>query len=156
MKSVIFICTGNICRSAMAHQYMQKRLKDEGLEETCEVSSCGISAYHGDRPTMHATDVMKKYGVNMEIHRAVPISEVNLRDYDLVLCMTEGHKAATLYMYPDITDKVYTLKEYIDGNNGNINISDPWGYDRNTYEKCSEEIVLYVDKLIDKFLKEQV
>lgn len=152
MKKIVFVCTGNICRSAMAHQYMQKRIIDEKKENEYIIDSVGISAYTGDRATEFATQVMKKYGVDMQRHRATYIEESDINEADLVLCMTQAHKRKVLSRYPKLENKVFTLKEYV-GEKGYLDIDDPWGFGLEVYENCSKEIVYYVDKLIDKLLR---
>ncbi len=155
MISVLFVCTGNICRSAMAHQYMQKRVKDLNIENNYLIDSCGIYAFTGDISTSNAILAMKKYDVNLKEHRAKNIQDMDLKSYDYIITMTLSHKEFIDYTYPDFKNKVYTLKELVNNNNnGDINISDPWGYDINTYNLCASEIANYVDKLIEKFEKE--
>ena len=65
MKKIMFVCTGNICRSAMAHHYMQKRLYDLKRENDIVVSSCGTSAVNGDVSTKNAILAMNEYGVDL-------------------------------------------------------------------------------------------
>lgn len=154
MISILFVCTGNICRSAIAHQYMQKRVKDLNIGDNYLIDSCGIYASTGDISTSNAILAMKKYDVNLEEHRAKNIQNMNLDSYDYIITMTLSHKEVINYTYPNIKNKVYTLKELVNNNNENIDISDPWGYDINTYNLCASEIVNYVDKLIEKFEKE--
>ena len=113
MKKIIFVCTGNICRSAMAHHYMQKRMIDEKKENDYIIESAGLSAYTGDRATEFATLVMKKYGVNMENHRATYIEESDIKEADLVICMTQAHKRKILNRYPNLEEKVFTFKEFV-------------------------------------------
>lgn len=149
MVKILFVCTGNICRSAMAHHYMQKKIIDNGLGDKYLIDSAGISAYTGDSATDSAKEVMKKYGVDMEKHRATYLEEADIKSFDLVLCMTMAHKRKILNRYPNMQDKVFTLKEYV-GETYYLDIDDPWGFGIEVYEACSEEIVNYVDKLVEK------
>lgn len=151
MKSIIYICTGNICRSPMAHWYMQKKIKDFGNQNDYLIDSCGTSAQSGQPATKNAIEAISEYDVDMKNHRAKYIDEVNLTNYDLIICLTESHKNIVLYMYPNIKDKIFTLKEYINKDTEYKDIDDPWGFDINVYRTCAEEIVENVDKLIEKF-----
>lgn len=151
MKKVMFVCTGNICRSAMAHHYMQKKLNDLGKENDIVVSSCGTSAMDGERSTTNSIVVMKNYDVDLEVHKATNMFTIDIENYDLILCMTEQHKFNVLAYYPKLKDRVFTLKEYVYGKElENIDIDDPWGYSVQIYEACAKDIVECVDKLIEK------
>jgi len=148
-KKIIFVCTGNICRSAMAHGYMQKRLKDVNLEEDYIIESAGTNAYTGDRATDFAIKAMQKYNTDITKHRATYIEESDVKEADLVLCMTFAHKSRVLNRYPKLKEKVFTLKEYM-GEKEYLDIDDPWGFSMDVYTSCAKEIVYYVDKLIEK------
>ena len=148
-KKIVFVCTGNICRSAMAHGYMQKRLKDIGKENEYIITSTGTNAYTGDRATKFATVAISKYGVELNYHRATHVEESDIREADLILCMTQSHKRRVLDRYPRLEKITYTLKEYT-GEIEYIDIDDPWGYNLEVYDSCAKEIVSYVDKLIEK------
>lgn len=151
MKKIMFVCTGNICRSAMAHQYMQKKLYDLKKEEEIVVSSCGTSARSGEHSTNYAIEVMKKYNVDMISHRATSMFDTDIENYDLILCMTLQHKYNLLAFYPKLKERVFTLKEYITGtDNKNVDIDDPWGYGKDVYTACAKEIVECVDKLLER------
>lgn len=146
---ILFICTGNICRSAMAHHYMQKKVKDFNIQDDYIIESAGTSAYTGDRATEFAIEVMKKYDTDLTNHRSTYIEESDVDQADLVICMTEAHKRRVLNKYSDLKNKVFTLKEYV-GEEGYLNIDDPWGFGIDVYSSCAKEIVHYVDKLIEK------
>ena len=150
MRGIMFVCTGNICRSAMAHHYCQKRVYDLKRENEIVVSSCGTSALNGDKSTQAAITVMKKYDVDLTNHRATSMFDIDLENYDLILCMTEQHKYNLLAFFPKLKDKVFTLKEYVLGKNiKNVDIDDPWGYGIEIYDACAKEIVYCVDKLLE-------
>ena len=150
MRGIMFVCTGNICRSAMAHHYCQKRVYDLKRENEIVVSSCGTYALNGDKSTQAAITVMKKYDVDLTNHRATSMFDIDLENYDLILCMTEQHKYNLLAFFPKLKDKVFTLKEYVLGKDiKNVDIDDPWGYGIEIYDACAKEIVYCVDKLLE-------
>ena len=125
---IMFICTGNICRSAMAEGMMKKLAKDNAVEAA------------------------KYYDVNIEGHRATNIRKSKIKEMDIILCATESHKQSVLYMYPELKEKVFTMKEYaeLDKNGQDMDIKDPWGYDMNVYQNCAEEIEKCLIKIIEK------
>ncbi|MDD4375296.1 MAG: low molecular weight protein arginine phosphatase [Clostridia bacterium] len=149
---IIFVCTGNICRSPMAHHYLEKRLDKRDLGKQIIVESAGTHAYTGSKATEYAIKVMKKYDVDMTRHRATKIENIDINNVDYVFCMTENHKKYLENLYPQLKDKTFTLKEFI-GEKENIDIQDPWGCDENTYEKTAKEIVEIVDEQINKILE---
>ncbi len=146
---IMFICTGNICRSAMAEGILKKIVKDKKLN--IEVYSCGIYAESGDYATYNAVESAKYYDVDISKHRATNIRNSKINEMDVILCATEIHKQTVLYMYPNLEGKVYTMKEYagIDKNGEDMNINDPWGYDINVYMNCVEEIYGCTGKIIE-------
>ena len=147
---IMFICTGNICRSAMAEGMMKKLAKDNNLN--LDICSCGIYAEDGDYATYNAVEAAKYYNVNIEEHRATNIRRSRINEMDIILCATESHKQSVLYMYPELKEKVFTMKEYaeLDKNGQNMDIKDPWGYDMNVYQNCAEEIEKCLIKTIKK------
>ena len=147
----MFICTGNICRSAMAHWLFVKKIEESNLKDI-KVYSSGIHAEDGDISTYNAIEVMKEYDIDLKKHKAVNIRNSNIKKMDLILCMTKSHKLAIYDIYPDLKDKVYTLKEYVkyDDIGKDIDIRDPWGYDIETYRFCLAEIDKCLDILLNK------
>ena len=146
---IMFICTGNICRSAMAHRMLEKRLKDINRDDI-EVYSCGVFASDGDYPTSQGIEVMKNYGVNLKTHRATNIHNSNIEDMDIILCATTSHKNNVINMYPDLKEKIFTMKEFVGYDKNNLDIADPWGLSTKVYEDCAKEIEDCVNKIIDK------
>ena len=148
---IMFICTGNICRSAMAHWLMEKKIKDNNLNNI-EVYSSGVFAEPGDKSTYSAIEVMEEYGVDLTNHKATHITQSKIEEMDLVLCATTSHKYSVLQMYPSLIGKVYTMKQYVSTNEDeqDLDIKDPWGYDIEIYRFCAAEIDKCLEKLIEK------
>lgn len=153
MKKIIFVCTGNVCRSPMAEYYFNKKIKYLEKDNEYIASSCGINAKSGEPATYNAVEAMKKYNVDISEHRARKIYDLNVLDFDLIITLTKQHKFLVENMYPEIKGNVYTLKEFVNPNSEYLNIDDPWGLDDKVYEQCAKDIVEYVDKLIDKILR---
>ena len=150
---VMFICTGNICRSAMAEGMLKKMAQEEKIE--AEICSCGIYAETGDEATYNAIDAMKDYDVDITSHKATNIRDSKIKEMDIILCATNTHKQNVLYLYPELKGKVYTMKEYagIDKNGQDLDIKDPWGYDLNVYKHCAKEIQECLEKIVEKLKK---
>jgi protein-tyrosine phosphatase len=132
---IVLVCTGNTCRSPMAETLLRERLRKKfGCEDAVRVLSAGVAAAHGCGASPQAIEVMGKRGLDLTGHssRALDDDVINLAD--LVLTMTRGHRAAILAAWPDMQDRVHTLRR--DGGD----ISDPVGMSVDVYESCALQI----------------
>lgn len=148
---IMVMCTGNICRSAMADAFLKNKTKGTDIE----IYSCGIYAENGATVPFYTIESMKEYDIDMSVHRATNIRNSNIREMDIILCATIEHKNETIYMYPELKNKVYTMKEYVglDENGNNPDVKDPWGYDLFIYRKCATEINEITDRIVEKIRK---
>ena len=146
---IMFICTGNICRSAMAEGMMKKLIKENNID--AEVYSCGIYAETGNGPTYNAQEAASEYGADISNHRATNIRNSKIEEMDIILCATISHKQSVLYLHPELEGKVFTMKEYakLDKNGQDMDIKDPWGYDEFVYRKCASEIEECLEKIVE-------
>lgn len=145
--NILFVCTGNTCRSSMAEAMLKNMLREKELNHI-KVSSAGVAASAGDRANPHAISVMQDMGIDLKDHSATPIGAGILKEADLILTMTEGHKMAVMSWDPSVWQKIYTLKEYAGMNNKDI--QDPFGQSEDAYRRCSDEIKMALEKIVDK------
>lgn len=151
MIHVIFICTGNICRSAMADGYLKYRINKLNKENEVVVSSAGTRAIQGEESPINAKRAIEKYGANIYSHTATTLENANLEQATHILVMTQRHKRDVIDMYPKLADKVKLLGEYAKDKKY-VEIDDPWGYSFDVYEKCAKEIVESIEGFIDEEL----
>lgn len=154
VKPVIaLVCTGNTCRSPMAETLLREQLRKKlGSEDSVRVVSAGLAAGAGQGASPQAVEVMGNLGLDLTGHSSRPLADSVMNVADLVLTMTQGHRAAILAAWPEMHDRVFTLRR--DGGD----ISDPIGMPIEIYQQCAEqidaELALWVEALDNDFFPE--
>jgi glycine hydroxymethyltransferase len=134
MKHVLFVCTGNICRSPMAEGLFKKLLVGR---EDIRAQSAGVSAGRGMPASRHAVHALFADGVDLANFRSQPVSEELVRQATHIFVMTRDHKRLLELFFPEAGDKTYLLREF---EPGAPDLPDPIGLGREAYERCREII----------------
>lgn len=132
---MLFICTGNTCRSPMA-EHLYKSISGK------EACSAGMSADFDAPAAENAVKVMKKRGIDLSGHKSKRIDEDMLNKCEAAITMTEAQEFMLKYMVPEYSGKIITLAKWA-GKTGDI--IDPYGGDEAVYDRCAKEIEEYIN-----------
>jgi len=110
IKTVLFVCTGNSCRSVMAEGLLKKYLEDLGKD--IAVMSAGTGTLDGMPPTIPTIEVMKAEGIDVSAFRSKILTEKLIKAADLILVMEAMHKEEVLRRVPSASSKTYLLREF--------------------------------------------
>lgn len=140
--NILFVCTGNTCRSPMAEGLFKKLLAEKNITDV-NCSSAGLFAMTGDEVTPNSVKACERFGVDISSHRARRITSYVLDETDKFVCMTFDH-AASLSLYVD-SDKLIVLGG---------GIPDPFGGNIETYMMCANSIKIALDAQFDQITAE--
>ena len=149
-KRIVFVCTGNSCRSVMAEYYLKKLLSQrEGAEEV-EVYSCGIMVVDGiGGATPVVVEMLAKEGMDASKHIRRAINESLLLGADLIFVMERYHEDVILRYLPFLRGRIYLLGEFIEDLSTDPEIPDPIGGNWEVYEETYSKIKKAVNRIID-------
>ena len=152
MKTILFLCTGNVCRSPMAEGLFRHAVKGRG---EFRILSAGLGAIDGDEPTHHSVTAMKEIGIDISHQRSRALTAELVRSADLILGMTHSHTDTVALLYPSAAEKTFLLREFDDTLEPyEKDISDPIGSPYHVYVDCRDQIEQGIVTLL-KFMEQQ-
>jgi glycine hydroxymethyltransferase len=138
MKSILFVCTGNICRSPMAEGLFRHAMRGNG---EYRVSSAGLGALDGQPPSAHAVTACRQLGIDITAQRSRMLTAEAVRQADYIFGMTHSHVDHILLMYPQAAEKTFLLREFDETlQDFEKDISDPIGGSLEVYLNCRDQI----------------
>jgi protein-tyrosine-phosphatase len=147
MSSILFVCYGNIMRSAFAEACFRDELSRRPELTGIQFASAGVRALEGDRAEPHARAMAKKLGYSLERHRATRTSRALIADYDRILIMDRLNEDLLMQDVPEAAAKTAYLASLIPG--AKLEIEDPYCKSERQLEACFRSIQLAVRNLVD-------
>ncbi|EGQ0288980.1 low molecular weight protein arginine phosphatase [Staphylococcus pseudintermedius] len=139
---IVFVCTGNTCRSPLAESIAKQLMPD------FEIVSRGLMAHEGQSISPHSRELLRRH--ELPIPNGAQLFDAGDAEADLILTMTTAHRQMIQAMYGPLVN-VYALNDYVDED---LPVEDPYGEQYETYEQVFEQLTRMIDKLKSKLVTE--
>lgn len=153
MKTILFVCTGNSCRSPMAEGLFRHAVEGQG---EYRVGSAGLGAINGQPPSPHAVRAMKELGIDISSHRTRMLTSEIVQQATYIFGMTHHHAEAVGLLYPHAAEKTFVLREFDETLvTYEKDITDPIGESYEVYVACRDQIEQGIASML-KFLNQSL
>lgn len=146
---VTFVCSGNICRSAMAKGILSEVLSKTRFKDLIIVESAGTLKLASGPAHPLTVEIAAEHGIDLSTHQAKPISQAIVEQSDLLIAMAVNHYEFLRAHFPDHKEKIILLKEWHRSTKlANPSVADPIGHDRPFFEKTFREIQSEIKRIL--------
>src|SRR4051812_33174388 len=150
MKTVLFVCTGNVCRSPMAEGIFRHAVQGHG---DFRIFSAGLGAMEGQPPSHYAVQAVRELGIDISNQRSRMLTPELVQQADYIFGMTHSHIDTVMMLYPQAAEKTFLLREFDDTLDFfEKDISDPIGGSYDVYLDCRDQIEQGIASLL-RFLE---
>lgn len=152
--NILFVCTGNTCRSAMAEGFVKKFIQMNNLKDFT-VESCGIASSPLYKIPNVVLKIMQNEDIDISNHLPRQITKELVDRADVILVMEDIHRSYIEMYFPEVKNKTYYLKRFV-GIEGPPNIADPMGEKEEFYWEVASQIKYYISLLMNKLTKKDM
>lgn len=158
VRSILFVCTGNICRSPLAEYLFRDHVEKLNDSGRFRIGSAGTYALNGNRATPEAMEAGRMWGIDLSPHRAREVNGALLAASDFVLVMTRGHRDWLLQQYPAYENKIYLAmlfpRKLAGEASGSADVPDPIGESVDYYLEVLEMLEPVLPEIYSGALEE--
>ncbi|NLT71394.1 MAG: low molecular weight protein arginine phosphatase [Verrucomicrobiaceae bacterium] len=130
-QKILFVCTGNVCRSPMAEGFLRHLAKEAGAD--IEVGSAGLGAMEDMDPSRHSVTSMKEEGIDISRQRSRMLTPEMIEEYTHIFGLGTGHVEAIRSYFPEAQEKTFVLREFVAEEGLDLEVPDPIGGDLDEY-----------------------
>jgi len=141
---ICFVCTGNICRSAMAEGVSKKT----NTNPTLRFISMGTHTQRDQPADPKAVKVCEELGIDISSHRATPVSLAELNTADLIFVMDRSHLSYINLIAPHVSDKTHLISDFPRKRIIKKSVKDPFGHSLAAFRKTRNELKVYISKIL--------